>query len=96
MPAEILVSITEDWMRRFSDPKRPTPIVAIAHTKNWTDRSMRHLTDYLTWARNAGIRFSTYANWLASLDTDAGADVQPRAALVHRAVSERAASHEIR
>jgi hypothetical protein len=71
MPAQILATITEDWMRRFSDPHRPTPIVAIAHTKNWTDRSMRHLTDYLTWARGAGIRFSTYSEWLELLGTEA-------------------------
>jgi len=64
MPAQILAAITEDWMRRFSNPHRTTPIVAIAHTKNWTDRSMSHLTDYLTWAQDAGVRFSTYPEWL--------------------------------
>jgi hypothetical protein len=71
MPAQILVTITEDWMRRFNDPLWPTPIVAIAHTKNWTDRSTGHLTDFLTWARSAGIRFSTYSEWLALLKTEA-------------------------
>jgi hypothetical protein len=28
MPAQTLVTITESWMRRFSDPHWPTPIVA--------------------------------------------------------------------
>jgi hypothetical protein len=71
MPAQILAAITEDWMRRFSNPHRTTPIVAIAHTKNWTERSMRHLTDYLTWARGAGIRFSTYSEWLELVNSKA-------------------------
>jgi hypothetical protein len=88
VPAETLVTITEDWMRRFSAPHRPTPIVAIAHTKNWTDRSMSHLADYLTWARHAGLQFSTYSQWLDSQETAAGEDVQPRNALRDRAVSE--------
>ncbi len=96
MPAQTLVAITEDWMRRFNDPHRPTPIVAIAHTKNWTDRSMSHLTDYLTWARDAGIQFSTYSQWLDLLGTDSGADVRPRMALSDRAMSEVSASAEIR
>ena len=80
MPRSTLATITEDWKRRFSNPHRPTPIVAIAHTKNWTKRSTSHLTDYLTWAREAGIQSSTYAEWLDALDTDAGADVQRRPA----------------
>jgi len=70
MPAQVLVHVTKDWMRRFSHAHRPTPIVAIAHTKNWTDRSISHLTDYLTWARDAGIQFSTYREWLAQLKTE--------------------------
>jgi len=74
MPTQTLVAITTDWTRRFSDPERPTPIVAIAHTKNWTDRSMSHLTDYLAWARDTGIQFSTYSQWLSQLKTDTPSD----------------------
>ena len=72
MPARTLVTITEDWLRRFDDPRRPTPIVAIAHTKNWTDRSTSHLTEYLTWARGVGIQFSTYPEWLSSVEPATG------------------------
>jgi hypothetical protein len=70
MPAQTLVTITEDWMQRFSDSRIPTPIVAIAHTKNWTGRSLSHLTDYLTWARDAKVQFSTYSDWLELLKTE--------------------------
>jgi hypothetical protein len=69
MPAQTLLTITQDWMRRFNDPWRPTPIVAIAHTKNWTERSTSHLTDYLTWARDAGIEFSTYSQCLELMNS---------------------------
>jgi hypothetical protein len=70
MPAQTLVNITKDWTRRFSNCDQPVPIVAIAHTKNWTDRSTSHLTAYLAWARDAGIRFSTYSEWLECLKTE--------------------------
>jgi hypothetical protein len=96
MPSETLITITKDWMQRFTELRRPTPIVAIAHTKNWTDRSSIHLAAYLTWAREAGIRFSTFAQWLDSLGTDAGAVPQPRATINERAVSELSASADIR
>jgi hypothetical protein len=66
MPQQSLVAITEDWTRRFAGCRRPTPIVAIAHTKTWTDRSMESLESYLQWARAAGIQFSTYTEWLQS------------------------------
>ncbi len=70
MPATALVAITEEWMRRFGDAHQPTPIVAIAHTKNWTDRSTAQLTEYLKWARDARIRFSTYSDWLQDVAAD--------------------------
>jgi len=69
LPTETLVALTKDWTGRFSQ-YQPTPIVAIAHTKNWTERSSSHLTRYLTWAREAGIQFSTYSGWLESLGCD--------------------------
>jgi hypothetical protein len=78
MPARTLVTITQDWIRRFNQPHRPTPIVAIAHTKNWTDRSVTHVTEYLAWARDAGVQFSTYSTWLAALAGRPAAPVQSR------------------
>lgn len=96
MPAQTLLTITEDWMRRFSNAHWPTPIVAIAHTKNWTDRSSSHFVDYLTWARDAGIRFSTYQQWLDSLDSDRATDIQPPTNLADRTASEASGSAEIR
>jgi hypothetical protein len=78
MPTRTLVTITEDWIRRFDTPNRPTPIVAIAHTKNWTDRSVTHLAEYLAWARDTGVQFSTYSSWLAALEGHPAGPAQPR------------------
>jgi hypothetical protein len=66
MPLQSLIDITEDWTSRFASSQRPTPIVAIAHTKTWTNRSMEACEAYLQWARDAGINFSTYSAWLAA------------------------------
>ena len=95
MPSATLIAITEDWMRRFSEPHRPTPIVAIAHTKNWTDRSSSHLAAYLTWARAAEIRFSTYPQWLDALGTNVRSDARQRTAVAAGAVLEVSASADI-
>lgn len=96
MPPRTLATITGDWVRRFSHPHRPTPIVAIAHTKNWTELSSSHLAGYLTWARDAGIQFSTYDQWLDAMDAAAGVDVRPRAAVMEHAAPGVAASGGIR
>jgi hypothetical protein len=64
MPSQSLVAITEDWMERFGGAGRSTPVVAIAHTKTWTNRSMESLESYLEWARETGMQFSTYSEWL--------------------------------
>jgi hypothetical protein len=70
MPVATLAAVTRDWMRRFDAGNGPIPIVAIAHTKNWTDRSTGHLLRYLAWARDTGLQFSTYSRWLQALSSD--------------------------
>ena len=67
MPADVLIQVTEQWMERFSDAAYPVPLVAIAHTKNFTTVSERNLRAYLTWARDVGLRFSTYGQWLKAI-----------------------------
>ncbi len=67
MPADVLISVTEQWMERFSSFSRPVPIVAIAHTKNFTADSERNLSNYLAWAKDAGLQFSTYGEWLEAI-----------------------------
>jgi hypothetical protein len=66
MPATTLIAVTRSWIERVGRCDC-TPVVAIAHTKNWTDRSSVHLADYLAWARGSGLRLSTYAGWIESL-----------------------------
>lgn len=63
MPADILIEITEKWIKAFGNLDFPIPIVAIAHTKNFTASSSAALKTYLTWATENNIKFSTYSNW---------------------------------
>lgn len=65
MPTEILIAITEQWISHHESTGIPVPIVAIAHTKNFTPASADHFAAYLAWARSNGITFSTYGGWLA-------------------------------
>jgi hypothetical protein len=64
MPEGVLIDITRQWMQRFAGVSTALPIVAIAHTKNFTVESEAALQGYLTWARKEGLRFSTYHRWL--------------------------------
>jgi len=81
MPLQSLIDITGDWTRRFAHAQPPTPVVAIAHTKTWTNRSMETFEAYLQWARDAGVRFSTYSEWLKSLEPDDESRPQPSGAI---------------
>lgn len=64
MPADVLIEISQQWINRFAGWQRPIPLVAIAHTKNFTDASAKNLAVYLAWAKDEGIHFSTYGKWL--------------------------------
>ncbi|MGN7612553.1 hypothetical protein ACQZV8_10765 [Magnetococcales bacterium HHB-1] len=64
MPADILIQITKQWIERFSHQSPSLPLVAIAHTKNFTHDSEKAMMTYLTWAKAQGILFSTYGQWL--------------------------------
>ncbi|MCI5160760.1 MAG: hypothetical protein D3917_01790 [Candidatus Electrothrix sp. AX5] len=67
MPADVLIDITKQWIARYHDSKVPIPVVAIAHTKNFTERSAKALDKYLAWAERNTIVFSTYSNWLNTI-----------------------------
>jgi hypothetical protein len=71
MPAETLIAVTQSWLNRFGHLSS-IPVVGIAHTKNWTERSDASSSDYFAWARDAGLRFSTYPAWVDSLAQPAG------------------------
>ncbi|MBI5197023.1 MAG: hypothetical protein HZA19_00255 [Nitrospirae bacterium] len=64
MPAHVLITLTNQWIDKFRGTPSPIPIIAIAHTKNFTLTSGDALKDYLYWARNEGIIFSTFKQWL--------------------------------
>jgi hypothetical protein len=68
MPADVLIEITRQWIRRFGVDESPVPLVAIAHTKNFTPASEKNMSEYLAWAKNEGIIFSTYGRWLEAID----------------------------
>ncbi len=67
MPSSVLISLSEQWLAMFGDVDGSTPLVAIAHTKNFTEASARHMEEYLAWAERNGFEFSTYGRWLESL-----------------------------
>ena len=67
MPVDVLTDVTLQWIDRYGDDAKALPLVAIAHTKNFTLASAQHLADYLTWVQEQGIQFSTYGQWLDSI-----------------------------
>lgn len=67
MPVDVLADITQQWMNRYGYDAKALPLVAIAHTKNFTSDSEKHLAGYLAWAKDQGIQFSTYGKWLEAV-----------------------------
>jgi hypothetical protein len=69
MPSAVLIEVTRQWLEKHADSKgQPLPVVAIAHTKNFTASSEVALAEYLDWARDAGLEFSTFGQWLEAVD----------------------------
>ena len=68
MPAHILITLTNQWIEKNRNALSPFPIVAIAHTKNFTPASESSLREYLFWARDEGIIFSTFKQWLDAIN----------------------------
>lgn len=67
MPTDVLIDITKQWLNKQSNTNMPIPIVAIAHTKNFTKASSLALNSYLKWAEANHIQFSTYGKYLESM-----------------------------
>ena len=68
MPGDVLIDLTSQWINRHKGAAGPLPIVAIAHTKNFTPASADALNTYLNWAKRQGIEFSTYERWYEALN----------------------------
>jgi hypothetical protein len=68
MSSEIMIDITEQWLENFNNSNSSIPLVAIAHTKNFTVASEKALEEYLRWAKLNDILFSTYGQWLEMVD----------------------------
>jgi len=67
MPADVLIEISKQWLKKYSGNDLPIPLVAIMHTKNFTDASERNMYKYLTWAKEEGIEMVTYGRWVESV-----------------------------
>lgn len=67
MPADVLIDVSRQWIAHFAGRDELVQLVAIAHTKNFTAASEEALTAYLAWAKDAGLRFSTYGQWLEAI-----------------------------
>ena len=68
MPADVLIETTTQWLDHHSRSGYSIPIVGIAHTKNFTSSSAIALSKYLDWASTNNIQFSTYGQWLDTVD----------------------------
>lgn len=68
LPGNQLIRITRKWLERHADNREgPIPVVAIAHTKNFTPASETAMSEYLDWADRQGFIFSTYGTWLGAV-----------------------------
>ena len=64
VPGTQLIEIARDWIGTHSDCEQ-LPVIAIAHTKNFTQRSEEALDDLLVWASaEDDLRFSSSVVWL--------------------------------
>lgn len=68
MPTDVLIEVTKKWMDKFDDENANVPIVAIAHTKNFTAASEYALAGYLDWARDEEICIATFGQWLRKMN----------------------------
>jgi len=67
MPLDVLIKITRLWIEKYDSGYGSIPLVGIAHTKNFTEKSSDVLSQYLQWAKDNNISFSTYGQWLDNL-----------------------------
>ena len=66
LPAEMLIAIIRGWQLRFGASDSALPIVAIAHTKNFSSVAELELESLLHWVdAQEQITLSTYAGWHA-------------------------------
>ena len=72
LPSHILIKLTKQWIEQFNSPNNTIPVVAIGHTKNFSKTSETALIEYLLWARNEGIVFSTFPRWLEVNEKSSG------------------------
>ena len=64
MPADVLIEISRQWISRMGGSMRPIPLVAIAHSKNFSPASEQNMAAYMAWAKGEGMIFSTFGHWL--------------------------------
>lgn len=65
--ASTLIEIVNRWRTEKSYLKSPLPIVAIAHTKNFSSKSAIEFAKFLDWvSRQPDLIFSTYEKWMQS------------------------------
>ena len=80
LPAGAMIDIVEQKTRLASG--RATPVVAISHSKNFTEQSAEELDALLTWAKSQEyVRLSTYGQWqqhLGSSETGVVSDFRKR------------------
>ena len=64
LPANLLIDVTRDWTSRVFGTDQDIAVVAIGHTKNFSNIAEREMTRFLQWASHqADIRMSSYDCW---------------------------------
>jgi hypothetical protein len=64
LPANLLIDVTRDWTKRVAGTDHNIAVVAIGHTKNFSNIAEREMTRFLQWSSHQpDIRMSSYDSW---------------------------------
>ncbi|MDH5694171.1 MAG: hypothetical protein OEZ47_13820 [Gammaproteobacteria bacterium] len=64
--------LSEQWLEKYIKKNKKISLVAIGHTKNFSENSSRNFEKYLSWASANGIQFSTFKKVMKSVEYENG------------------------
>lgn len=68
LSSELMIDVLRDWIRRFDTSETAVPVVAIGHTKNFSEAAARELEAFLRWiSEQETLRHSSYRNFYEAL-----------------------------
>ena len=64
LPADLMIDGIQEWIGRFGEVDGPIPVVAIGHTKNFSESAERELEKLLVWvSEQDSLRIDSYRGW---------------------------------